>query len=81
MKKVLLIIAHPHFKKPRVNSTVADTLAETPGFYLRNLYDLYPKFLIDVAREQEAFEASLTGGFSVPRLLLQCATCFKNVAR
>ncbi len=55
--KILILFAHPRFEKSRVNRALLDRIEEVPGVTLRDLYELYPDFNIDVAQEQAALAA------------------------
>jgi len=58
--KILVIVAHPALEQSRVNSALLHSamslLAQepAPAIEVRNLYRLYPDYLIDVAAEQAA---------------------------
>ncbi len=54
---ILILFAHPRFEKSRVNRALLDRIEEVPGVALRDLYELYPDFNIDAAREQAALAA------------------------
>jgi glutathione-regulated potassium-efflux system ancillary protein KefF len=49
----LLIYAHPYPDRSRANRALIDAVSDLPGLLVHSLYDLYPDFDIDVAREQE----------------------------
>jgi glutathione-regulated potassium-efflux system ancillary protein KefF len=50
---VLVIAAHPHLRHSRANRALLRAAAQTPAA-LRDLYALYPDYLVDVAAEQAA---------------------------
>jgi len=54
---VLVLLAHPTFEHSRVNKAMVDAIARLEGVTLHDLYETYPDFHIDVAREQELAEA------------------------
>lgn len=61
MTPILVLAAHPHLEHSRVNAhlmrqAAASALAER--VQVRDLYALYPDYLIDVAAEQRALEAA-----------------------
>ncbi len=59
MPRVLILLAHPQRAHSRVNEALAGA-ARAAGFSVRDLYALYPDYLIDVRTEQAALaEASL----------------------
>lgn len=55
--KVLILFAHPAFHKSRVNKQVIEGLDQIEGVTFHDLYQAYPDFYIDVAREQALMEA------------------------
>ncbi|MGW8266063.1 MAG: glutathione-regulated potassium-efflux system oxidoreductase KefF [Longimicrobiales bacterium] len=50
---ILILFAHPAFQKSRVNRVLVDEVMDLPGVTFHDLYEAYPVFDIDVAREQE----------------------------
>ncbi len=59
MPRILILLAHPQRAHSRVNQALADA-AQAAGFPVRDLYALYPDYLIDVPTEQAALaEADL----------------------
>ena len=56
MADVLVITAHPHAESSRVNRTLSRTVAALDGRAVesRDLYALYPDYLIDIEAEQAA---------------------------
>jgi len=53
---ILLITAHPHMEHSRVNKVLMESAATVPRVEVRDLYALYPDYLIDVAAEQAALK-------------------------
>lgn len=51
--RVLIQFAHPALEKSRVNRHLAGAVQNLPGVTFNDLYEVYPDFQIDVAREQE----------------------------
>jgi glutathione-regulated potassium-efflux system ancillary protein KefG len=51
--RILVLFAHPAFQKSRVNRVLVDAVKDLPGVTFHDLYEAYPDFAIDVAREQE----------------------------
>ena len=49
--RILILLAHPALAQSRVNLAMAQA-ARTAGFTVRDLYALYPDYLIDVPAEQ-----------------------------
>jgi len=57
MKKVLILFAHPRYEKSRVNKALLSGIQGLEGITVHDLYDQYPDFNIDTAREQELLRA------------------------
>jgi glutathione-regulated potassium-efflux system ancillary protein KefG len=53
MNRVLILFAHPRFEKSRINRALLEGVETLPGVTLRDLYEIYPDFNIDTARERE----------------------------
>jgi len=53
MPSVLVLYAHPAPHKSRINRRLAAAAREVAGVTFRDLYELYPDFVIDVAEEQK----------------------------
>ena len=53
MPRILTLLAHPQRAHSRVNEALAQAV-ERAGFPVRDLYALYPDYLIDVPTEQAA---------------------------
>jgi putative NADPH-quinone reductase len=49
--RILVLFAHAAPHSSRVNRRMADAARLVPGVYLHDLYETYPDFYIDVARE------------------------------
>lgn len=50
----LVLFAHPALERARIGPAMVAAATSTPGVALRDLYELYPDFTIDVAAEQNA---------------------------
>jgi glutathione-regulated potassium-efflux system ancillary protein KefF len=55
---ILMLTAHPQMELSRVNRTLMRAAAEVPRVEVRNLYALYPDYLIDVQAEQAALKSA-----------------------
>ncbi len=53
MNHILLLFAHPALEKSRVNRRLARAVKKLRGVTFNDLYEQYPEFDVDVAREQE----------------------------
>jgi glutathione-regulated potassium-efflux system ancillary protein KefG len=51
--RVLLLFAHPAFERSRVHRRLAHAVRDLEQVTFHDLYELYPDFDVDVAREQE----------------------------
>ena len=51
---VLILFAHPAFERSRINRRLVDAIKKVDGVELRDLYELYPDFDVDVDAEQQA---------------------------
>jgi glutathione-regulated potassium-efflux system ancillary protein KefG len=52
MARVLVLFAHPALEKSRVHRRLVAAVPDLPGLTFHDLYEAYPQFDIDVAREQ-----------------------------
>ncbi|MEZ4600998.1 MAG: NAD(P)H-dependent oxidoreductase [Syntrophotaleaceae bacterium] len=53
MKNILILFAHPRFEKSRANKALLGALHGQDGITVHDLYELYPDFNVDIAREQD----------------------------
>jgi len=53
MKKILVLLAHPKYEHSVINQTLVDAISNLGNVKIRDLYELYPDFNIDVQTEQE----------------------------
>jgi glutathione-regulated potassium-efflux system ancillary protein KefG len=56
--EVLVVMAHPALERSRANRALMRAALAAPGVDLRDLYELYPDFAVDVAAEQAALRAA-----------------------
>lgn len=52
MKRILVLFAHPKFEKSRANQSLVQAIRDLPELTFHDLYESYPNFQIDVAKEQ-----------------------------
>lgn len=52
MRRILVLFAHPKFEKSRANQALVRAIRDLPGLTFHDLYEQYPSFQVDVAREQ-----------------------------
>jgi glutathione-regulated potassium-efflux system ancillary protein KefF len=55
---IYVVAAHPDWRNSRVNRLLRNAVTETPGVGLRDLYESYPDYTIDVQAEQAALSAA-----------------------
>ncbi|MHB8058707.1 MAG: NAD(P)H-dependent oxidoreductase [Desulfuromonadaceae bacterium] len=53
MKNILILFAHPRYEKSRTNRALLEGLQGQDGITIHDLYELYPDFNVDTAREQK----------------------------
>ena len=51
MARVLILFAHPALEKSRVHRRLVREISDDPGLTFHDLYEAYPDFNVDVARE------------------------------
>jgi len=56
MARTLVLFAHPALEKSRVHRELLRWIPDHPDLTLHDLYEAYPRFHVDVAREQELLE-------------------------
>jgi glutathione-regulated potassium-efflux system ancillary protein KefF len=81
-EKILVIYAHAAPHRSRVNRRLAEAARGIPGVFVRDLYETYPDFSIDVAAEQALLaDAELLvfvhpiQWYSMPALLKEWVDC------
>jgi glutathione-regulated potassium-efflux system ancillary protein KefG len=65
MGRVLVLFAHPALERSRVQTKMLAALSGVDDVHVRDLYELYPDFDIDVEAEQRALAGS-------DRVVIQC---------
>ena len=56
--RALVVFADPSLHRSRISRRVVEAVAGLPGVEVRDLYQLYPDFYIDVRRERELLKAA-----------------------
>lgn len=73
MSNVLMIVAHPYWPQSTANKTIVEEFKRLqPQAEVRNLYELYPDGLIDVAAEQQALDRADTIILQFPIMWYSC---------
>ncbi|WP_246845285.1 NAD(P)H-dependent oxidoreductase [Leptospira biflexa] len=52
MAKILILLVHPNLERSKANQMLLDSLPVSDNITLRDLYELYPHFTINVKEEQ-----------------------------
>jgi glutathione-regulated potassium-efflux system ancillary protein KefG len=52
-RSILLLYVHPAHQRSKVNATLLEAVADLDGVTVNDLYQEYPRFDVNVAREQE----------------------------
>jgi glutathione-regulated potassium-efflux system ancillary protein KefG len=53
VNNILILFTHPRFEKSRVNRALLKDIDRLPGVTLRDLYERYPDFNVDVEQEKQ----------------------------
>jgi glutathione-regulated potassium-efflux system ancillary protein KefG len=56
MNKILILFAHPAFKRSKINAALREAVENLEGITFHDLYASYPDFLIDISHEQALCE-------------------------
>lgn len=78
MSQVLILFAHPGAESSRVNRALRDAVANLPGVTVHDLYEQYPDFFIDVAREQTLLREHAAIVFQHPFYWYNCPPLLKE---
>lgn len=57
MPRILVLFAHPRLEKSRINRALFRRVPTHRDITFRDLYELYPDFNVDIAREQQLLAA------------------------
>ena len=84
--EVLVLVAHPQLEQSRANRALMRAAGEAAAasggrIEVRDLYALYPDYLIDVAAEQALLARRAAGGLAAPDPLVPHAAADEAVAR
>lgn len=64
--KTVVLLFHPHMDESKINQALAAAAAKEDNVTVRDMYDLYPDFKIDVAKEQEVLAGADRVVFQFP---------------
>lgn len=76
--RVLVLFAHPALRKSRCNRRLLAAARSVPGVTVRDLYEEYSDFMIDVPREQELLRAHDVIVFQHPFYWYSCPALLKE---
>jgi glutathione-regulated potassium-efflux system ancillary protein KefG len=77
-RRILVLFAHPALQKSRVNRRLAAAAQKVPGVTFHDLYEAYPDFHIDVAREQKLLVSHDAVVFQHPFYWYSCPALLKE---
>ncbi|MFZ9519727.1 MAG: NAD(P)H-dependent oxidoreductase [Silvanigrellaceae bacterium] len=76
-RKIVVLFFHPNLKTSKVGSALSETAASIPGVLFRDMYGIYPDYLIDVKKEQQIAEAHDLIVFQHPVYWYSCPPLMK----
>ena len=53
MNRILILFAHPAFERSRVHRSLIEAISQLEGITIRDLYEDYPEFDIDIEKEKQ----------------------------
>lgn len=77
MSKVLYYLVHPSLEKSKVNSQLMEAIPKHEDLVFRDLYELYPKFRIDIKTEQKYVQDCHSIIFQHPLYWYSCPPLMK----
>ena len=77
-KKILINVFHPRMEQSRGNKAMIEAVSDMPNVTVRNLYEEYPDFKINAAKEQELLVAHDVIVFQHPLFWLSSPALFKE---
>lgn len=78
MNNILILFAHPRFEKSRVNRALLAGIDTLPQVTLRDLYEDYPDFNVDVEREKELLGSHRVIVWHHPFYMYSCPPLLKQ---
>jgi len=76
-RKIAVLFFHPNSKTSKVGHALSETAAKIPGLLLRDMYAIYPDYLIDIKKEQKIVEAHSLIVFQHPVYWYSCPPLMK----
>ena len=76
--KIMVIVAHPELLKSRANQVLSLELKKYADFFVRDLYQEYPNWNIDVEREQQLLLEYERIVFQFPMYWYSCPPLLKK---
>lgn len=77
-RRILILFAHPALRKSRINRRLLAAARSVDGVTVRDLYEEYPDFMIDVAAEQRLLESHDVILFQHPFYWYSCPAIVKE---
>lgn len=76
-RRVAVLFFHPNLRTSKVGQALSATASKIPGVFLRDMYAIYPNYLIDVKKEQEVVEGHDLIVFQHPVYWYSCPPLMK----
>lgn len=78
MAKILILLSHPSLERSKANQMLLDSLPISDSITLRDLYELYPHFTINVKEEQNLLKSHDVILFQHPLYWYSCPPLMKQ---
>ncbi len=75
---ILVLFAHPAYQRSQANRRMVESITDLDGVTLRDLYEEYPDFNVDVAEEQKLLDAHDIIVFQHPLYWYSCPALLKE---
>jgi glutathione-regulated potassium-efflux system ancillary protein KefG len=76
--KTTVFFFHPFPRRSRVNRALKEAIQDVKGIELRDMYEIYPDFAIDVNREKEVLLGTEVAVFQHPFYWYSCPALMKE---
>jgi glutathione-regulated potassium-efflux system ancillary protein KefG len=76
--KILILFAHPAYQRSRANRRLLEAVEGLDGIYVRDLYEMYPDFQIDVPFEKQLLQDHDLIVFQHPFYWYSCPALLKE---
>jgi glutathione-regulated potassium-efflux system ancillary protein KefG len=76
--RVTVLFFHPYFRRSKMHRALLEGIRGVQGIEFRDMYEIYPDFAIDIAREQEVLIRSDVLVFQHPFYWYSCPALMKE---